>query len=276
MNGWRASFPRWASLPERDGQEDEPAGRILPGPARQPGVRRWPVSLHRRSPGRGHRSRCRPPGRRSLATRTLGRPSRGARVFRPSRKRTGSRASLPLNPSPGFPSASGPGPIRCKGKPVAVEGDLSAAGMRFAIVVARWNAVITERLLEGALDALLRSGAARADIEVVRVPGAWEIPAAARTLANRARWTPSLPSVACCAAKPLTTKPSTTKWRAASASRSRRPAFPTALACSPARPWSRPSTAPASRPETRALRPPPPPSRWSACAASSQSGGGSA
>jgi 6,7-dimethyl-8-ribityllumazine synthase len=67
---------------------------------------------------------------------------------------------------------------------VAVEGDLSAAGMKFALVVARWNAVITERLLEGALDALLRSGAQRTDIDVVRVPGAWEIPAAARTLAN--------------------------------------------------------------------------------------------
>lgn len=71
-----------------------------------------------------------------------------------------------------------------KGKPVAVEGDLSAEGMKFAIVVARWNAVITDRLLEGALDALLRSGAKRSEIEVVRVPGAWEVPAAARTLAN--------------------------------------------------------------------------------------------
>jgi 6,7-dimethyl-8-ribityllumazine synthase len=71
-----------------------------------------------------------------------------------------------------------------KGRPVAVEGDLTAEGMKFAIVVARWNAVITERLLEGALDALLRSGAERADITVIRVPGAWEIPAAARTLAN--------------------------------------------------------------------------------------------
>ena len=70
------------------------------------------------------------------------------------------------------------------GKPIAVEGDLSAAGMRFAIVVARWNAVITDRLLQGALDGLLRSGAAKADIQVVRVPGAWEIPAAARTLAS--------------------------------------------------------------------------------------------
>src|ERR1700678_1125142 len=72
-----------------------------------------------------------------------------------------------------------------KGKPVAVEGDLSAEGMRFAIVVARWNAVITERLLDGALDALLRSGAARRHIEIVRVPGAWEVPAVARTLAER-------------------------------------------------------------------------------------------
>ena len=71
-----------------------------------------------------------------------------------------------------------------KGKPVAVEGNLSAGGMKFAIVVARWNAVITERLLDGALDALLRSGASRANIEIVRVPGAWEVPAAARTIAN--------------------------------------------------------------------------------------------
>jgi 6,7-dimethyl-8-ribityllumazine synthase len=74
-----------------------------------------------------------------------------------------------------------------KGRPAAIEGDLSAEGMRFAIVVARWNAVITERLLEGALDALLRSGAKRAEVEVVRVPGAWEIPAAARTLADLAK-----------------------------------------------------------------------------------------
>jgi 6,7-dimethyl-8-ribityllumazine synthase len=70
------------------------------------------------------------------------------------------------------------------GKPVAVGGDLSAAGMRFGIVVARWNSVITDRLLQGALDALLRSGAARDAIQVVRVPGAWEIPLAARSLAT--------------------------------------------------------------------------------------------
>jgi 6,7-dimethyl-8-ribityllumazine synthase len=74
------------------------------------------------------------------------------------------------------------------GRPVAVEGDLSAAGKRFAIVVARWNAVITDRLLQGSLDALLRSGCARGHIEIVRVPGAWEIPSAARTLAETGRF----------------------------------------------------------------------------------------
>jgi 6,7-dimethyl-8-ribityllumazine synthase len=75
-----------------------------------------------------------------------------------------------------------------QGKPIAVEGDLSAAGMRFAIVVARWNAVITDRLLQGSLDALYRSGAAKADVEIVRVPGAWEIPAVARTLAESKKY----------------------------------------------------------------------------------------
>ena len=89
-----------------------------------------------------------------------------------------------VEPEPGFAFGFWAWTDPLRGKPVAVEGDLSAEGMKFAIVVARWNAVITDRLLEGALDALLRSGAKRAEIEVVRVPGAWEVPAAARTLAN--------------------------------------------------------------------------------------------
>jgi 6,7-dimethyl-8-ribityllumazine synthase len=92
-----------------------------------------------------------------------------------------------VEPAPGFAFTFWEWNDPVRGKPVAVEGDLSAAGMKFAIVVARWNAVITERLLDGALDALLRSGAKRAEIEVVRVPGAWEIPAAARTVANLAQ-----------------------------------------------------------------------------------------
>ncbi len=69
-------------------------------------------------------------------------------------------------------------------RPDAVEGDLSAANMRFAIVTTRWNTVITDRLLQGSLDALHRSGAAKNEIEIIRVPGAWEIPSAARTLAE--------------------------------------------------------------------------------------------
>jgi len=70
------------------------------------------------------------------------------------------------------------------GQPIALEGDLSAAGMRFAVVTTRWNTVITDRLLQGSLDALHRSGAAKHDIEIVRVPGAWEVPSAARALAE--------------------------------------------------------------------------------------------
>jgi len=71
-----------------------------------------------------------------------------------------------------------------RNKPAALAGDLIATGMKFGIVVARWNAVITDRLLQGAMDCLLRSGARRDDIRIVQVPGSWEIPAAARTLAE--------------------------------------------------------------------------------------------
>src|SRR5271166_1808108 len=66
----------------------------------------------------------------------------------------------------------------------AIEGQLNAAGQRFAIVVSRFNAFSTERLLQGAYDGLLRSGARKEDIAVIRVPGAFEIPSAARTLAE--------------------------------------------------------------------------------------------
>ncbi len=63
-------------------------------------------------------------------------------------------------------------------------GGLQGTGMRISIVVARFNAFITERLLEGAIDALTRSGVAAADIDVVRVPGAFELPPIARILAR--------------------------------------------------------------------------------------------
>ena len=88
-----------------------------------------------------------------------------------------------VEPAPGHPIAFWEWDDPLKGKPVAMEGDLTAHGMRFAVVVARWNAVITDRLLQGALDGLYRSGAARRDVQVLRVPGAWEIPLAARKVA---------------------------------------------------------------------------------------------
>ncbi len=70
----------------------------------------------------------------------------------------------------------------------ALEGALSASGRRFAIVVSRFNAFITERLLRSAIDGLVRSGADRKDIELVRVPGAFEIPLAARVLAETGKY----------------------------------------------------------------------------------------
>jgi len=72
--------------------------------------------------------------------------------------------------------------------PGAIEGELSARGMRFGVVVSRWNSFITERLLQGALDALRRSGCREEDITVVRVPGAFEIPSQARTLAEAGKY----------------------------------------------------------------------------------------
>jgi 6,7-dimethyl-8-ribityllumazine synthase len=64
-----------------------------------------------------------------------------------------------------------------------LEGKLTGEGLKFALVVSRFNSFITERLLEGALDCLRRQGAAEDDLLVVRVPGAWEIPVAAKRLA---------------------------------------------------------------------------------------------
>ena len=70
---------------------------------------------------------------------------------------------------------------------VLAEGSFRADGLRVAIIVARTNAFITERLLGGAREALRRAGARDQDIEVVRVPGALEIPAIARMLARSRR-----------------------------------------------------------------------------------------
>ena len=68
------------------------------------------------------------------------------------------------------------------------EGDLAADGFRFAIVVARFNSFITDRLLAGCLDALRRSGANMENVELAKVPGCWEMPAVVRTLALQKRF----------------------------------------------------------------------------------------
>jgi 6,7-dimethyl-8-ribityllumazine synthase len=70
----------------------------------------------------------------------------------------------------------------------ALEGGLNAVGRRFAIVVSRFNSFITERLFQSAYDGLVRSGAKKKDIHLVRVPGAFEIPSAARTLAETKKY----------------------------------------------------------------------------------------
>lgn len=72
-------------------------------------------------------------------------------------------------------------------QPKPAQGDLSARGFRFGIVVSRFNQFITDRLLAGALDALRRAGASESQIEVVRVPGSLEIPIAAKKLAQTGR-----------------------------------------------------------------------------------------
>lgn len=68
--------------------------------------------------------------------------------------------------------------------PRTIEGHLTAQGLRTALVVSRFNSFITERLLEGALDALVRHGASADDQTIVRVPGAWEIPLVCKRFAD--------------------------------------------------------------------------------------------
>ena len=69
--------------------------------------------------------------------------------------------------------------------PKIIEGNLLAKGKRFALIVGRFNDFISEKLLSGALDALTRSGADPEAIDIVKVPGAFEIPLAAKKLANQ-------------------------------------------------------------------------------------------
>jgi len=69
--------------------------------------------------------------------------------------------------------------------PQTLEGTLSAAGLRFAIVASRFNGLIVEPLITGALDAIVRSGGSADDVTIVRCPGAWELPQVVRKVVER-------------------------------------------------------------------------------------------
>jgi 6,7-dimethyl-8-ribityllumazine synthase len=73
-------------------------------------------------------------------------------------------------------------------QPGTIEGELSAAGLRFAIAVSRFNGFITERLLSAGIDALERAGARGKDVDIVHVPGSFELPLIARKLAATGKY----------------------------------------------------------------------------------------
>ncbi|MBV8052230.1 MAG: 6,7-dimethyl-8-ribityllumazine synthase [Acidobacteriaceae bacterium] len=89
-------------------------------------------------------------------------------------------------PSPKHKDAGSAVDDRIRRKSLA--GSLDAAGLRFAIVVSRFNEFITDRLLRSAYDGLIRSGAGEKDIAIFRVPGSFEIPSAARTAAQTGKY----------------------------------------------------------------------------------------
>jgi len=72
--------------------------------------------------------------------------------------------------------------------PKIIEGKLDAKGLRFGLLVSRFNSFVSDRLVEGAIDALLRHGAEKDDINIVRVPGAFGIPPAAKQMAESGRY----------------------------------------------------------------------------------------
>jgi 6,7-dimethyl-8-ribityllumazine synthase len=69
-----------------------------------------------------------------------------------------------------------------------IEGNLSAEGKKFGIIVARFNSFVSDKLLEGAIDSLVRSGANAADIDVARVPGAFELPLVTKKMAASGKY----------------------------------------------------------------------------------------
>src|SRR5947209_19467895 len=73
-------------------------------------------------------------------------------------------------------------------QPGKIVGEFNAGGLRFGIIVSRFNSFITERLLNAALDALERSGAQNEDVDVVHVPGSFELPLAAKKMAQTGKY----------------------------------------------------------------------------------------
>ncbi len=69
-----------------------------------------------------------------------------------------------------------------------IEGELTIRGIRFGLAVARFNSFVVESLLDGATDTLLRHGAVEADLEIVRVPGAYELPLVVQKMANSKKY----------------------------------------------------------------------------------------
>ena len=144
-----------------------------------------------------------------------------------------------------------------------LEGKLIAEGLKFALVVSRFNSFITERLLEGALDCLRRKGVAEEHLTMVRVPGAWEIPLAAKRLAQVGAYD----AIICLGAVIRGSTPHF-DYVAAEVSKgiaqvSLEAACPSPLASSPPTAWNRPSNGPAARRAIKALPRPKPRSRWS-------------
>jgi 6,7-dimethyl-8-ribityllumazine synthase len=79
--------------------------------------------------------------------------------------------------------------LECGGvEPKRVEGSLVAEGLRIAIVASRWNEFIVGRLIEGALDGIVRHGGSLDAVTLYRVPGSFEIPLAAKRVAGSGRW----------------------------------------------------------------------------------------
>src|SRR5258705_557307 len=73
-------------------------------------------------------------------------------------------------------------------QPGKIHGELTARGLRFGIVVSRFNSFITERLLSAAIDALERSGAQSGDVDVVHIPGSFELPLSAKKMAQTGKY----------------------------------------------------------------------------------------